>query len=83
MGMVQVRCANKRCTRPFFAREADRKRGWGRFCSKSCKAVKQEARTGQYAAFQQRSQDRFEEDCHEEAMNAMEEGWDGHKVWTS
>lgn len=22
-------------------------------------------------------------DWHEEAMDAMEEGWDGHKVWTS
>lgn len=32
------------------ARVADRKRGWGRFCSKSCKAIKQEQRTGQHAA---------------------------------
>lgn len=22
------------------------------------------------------------DDWHEEAMSAMEEGWDGHKVWT-
>jgi hypothetical protein len=33
------------------ARIADRKRGWGKFCSKSCKAVVQEKRTGQYAHF--------------------------------
>lgn len=40
------KCAQ--CADPFTARTADRKRGWARFCSKSCKALKQEARTGQY-----------------------------------
>lgn len=44
------RCA--RCGDPFPARVADRKRGWARFCSKSCKAIRQEQRTGQYAAYQ-------------------------------
>lgn len=48
--MVIVNC--KCCGAPFWAREADRKRGWGRFCSKSCKAKRQEARTGQFAARQ-------------------------------
>jgi endogenous inhibitor of DNA gyrase (YacG/DUF329 family) len=43
----QYQCAS--CGDPFLAREADRKRGWARFCSKSCKAIKQEQRTGQYA----------------------------------
>ena len=42
------------CGQPFQARTADRARGWARFCSKSCKAVKQEKRTGQYAAYQER-----------------------------
>jgi len=37
--MVEVEC--KRCKRLFVARVADRKRGWGKFCSKSCKAIKQ------------------------------------------
>lgn len=37
-----------RCGATFSGRTADRKRGWARFCSKSCKAVKQEARTGQF-----------------------------------
>lgn len=46
---VQVNCA--RCGDPFAARVADRKRGWGRYCSKSCKAIKQEQRTGQYRAY--------------------------------
>ncbi len=75
--MVDVTCANKRCKAPFKARVADRKRGWGKFCSKGCKASEQEARTGQHAAFKDR------QDWHEAGMNAMEEGWDGHKVWTS
>lgn len=40
------KCAN--CGNPFEARTADRKRGWARYCSKSCKASKQEKRTGQF-----------------------------------
>lgn len=39
------------CAKPFTARTADRARGWARFCSKSCKAIKQEARTGQHRQF--------------------------------
>jgi hypothetical protein len=46
---VEVRC--KRCKKPFLARLADRARGWGKFCSKSCKAIKQEARTGQFGNY--------------------------------
>lgn len=41
---VTVKC--KCCKQPFEARVADRKRGWGKFCSKSCKAVKQTQNTG-------------------------------------
>ena len=36
---VEVKC--KQCKSLFIARVADRKRGWGKFCSKSCKAKKQ------------------------------------------
>ena len=51
--MKQIyKCAN--CGDPFEARVADRKRGWARFCSKSCKAIKQEKRTGQYGAYLRR-----------------------------
>lgn len=35
----------KCCGQPFTARTADRARGWARFCSKSCKAKKQEQHT--------------------------------------
>jgi DNA replicative helicase MCM subunit Mcm2 (Cdc46/Mcm family) len=31
----------QRCNENFEAKIADRKRGWARFCSKSCKAIKQ------------------------------------------
>ena len=50
---AQYHC--QRCTGLFTARTADRARGWARFCSKSCKAIKQEQRTGQYAALQERN----------------------------
>ena len=46
---VEVVCAYKRCRIKFMARVADRKRGWARFCSKSCKAAEQENRTHQNA----------------------------------
>ncbi len=41
---VIVKC--KCCRNPFVARVADRKRGWGKFCSKSCKAIRQTQKTG-------------------------------------
>ena len=41
---VVVEC--KTCRMPFTARVADRKRGWGQYCSKSCKAIKQTQKTG-------------------------------------
>jgi len=44
---AQYKCL--RCQSVFQARTADRARGWARYCSKSCKAVVQEQRTGQYA----------------------------------
>lgn len=34
----------KCCGRAFLARVADRKRGWARFCSKSCKAIHQKSK---------------------------------------
>lgn len=44
----------KKCGDSFNARESDRKRGWARFCSKSCKAAHQEKRTGHYASYKRR-----------------------------
>ena len=48
---AQYKCAC--CGDLFTARVADRKRGWARYCSKSCKAKKQEAKTGQYGRYLQ------------------------------
>lgn len=45
----EVNC--KCCGKPFIARVADLKRGWGKFCSKSCKAKKQESETGHFVRF--------------------------------
>lgn len=42
------------CGNTFKARVADVKRGWGKYYSKSCKAVAQERRTGQYKAYNKR-----------------------------
>jgi endogenous inhibitor of DNA gyrase (YacG/DUF329 family) len=39
VSMTTVKC--KKCKTEFEARTADVKRGWGKFCSKSCKAKKQ------------------------------------------
>ena len=41
----------KCCKADFTARTADRARGWARFCSKRCKAVKQEQGNGQRIAY--------------------------------
>lgn len=46
--MVERICQWSGCRQAFEARPADVRRGWARFCSKSCKANHQEARTGQY-----------------------------------
>lgn len=62
----------------FTARVADRARGWAKSCSKSCAATKREKRTGAFAAYKQREARGW----HEEGLDATEEGWDGHKVWT-
>lgn len=46
--MASMTTQTCRCGKQFQARTADVKRGWGKFCSKSCKAKEQEKRTGQY-----------------------------------
>lgn len=69
--MVEVKCANKRCRLKFMARVADRKRGWGLYCSKSCKAAVQENRTHQYANYLHREDEDF-------MGHPMESGYFGH-----
>lgn len=50
-----IQCKN--CGKDKKVRKADAKRGWGKFCSKVCKAKDQERRTGQYLAFLERQDD--------------------------
>lgn len=47
--MVERKC--KCCKNLMSVREADVKRGWGLYCSKSCKAKVQEKKNGQYKAY--------------------------------
>lgn len=73
--MVDRKC--QCCGKGFTARAADVSRGWALFCSKRCKAIHQEARTGQYASLVRDDRTEFERD-----MDGVEVGWDGHKeVW--
>jgi hypothetical protein len=50
IGATKTVCCNW-CNKPFQARVADINRGWGKFCSKVCKAKRQERRTGQYRRY--------------------------------
>lgn len=50
------------CKKVFLARQADVKRGWAKFCSKRCKAMEQENRTGQFSELLLRKQ--IEEDAY-------------------
>lgn len=58
--MIDVTCHNRKCKegdgkrKVFQARAVDVKRGWGKFCCKSCKAIEQEGRTHQYANYCER-----------------------------
>lgn len=71
-GMQSCTCAW--CGKPFKARAADIKRGWGKFCSKSCKASKQEKSTGQYRAHITRARTRAA--VVDDSMDYRPEGWD-------
>ncbi len=68
---IEVVCACG-CKRKFTVRVADRKRGWGKYASKSCKAVAQERRTGQMAAYLDRQRGHsavsFESDAERESI---------------
>lgn len=79
--MINKKCAC--CGKAITVRLADHRRGWGKYCSKSCKAIKQEQRTGQYAHYRATSELRVPMDAgdrlHDAAMYGLEMGWDGHK----
>ena len=54
--MVEIICACG-CGRKKMVRAVDVRRGWGKYFSKSCKAIAQERRTGQYAKYLKRNDD--------------------------
>ena len=67
------------CHKPFQVHTADVARGWGKFCSKSCKASEQEKRTGQNRTHRVRRTERDHDDeqrMHDEAMDSATAGWD-------
>ncbi len=68
MGLIERKC--QCCGKPMMVREADVKRGWGKFCSKSCKASKQEQRTGQYRQMLNSDFGNFDNTGHQD------HGWD-------
>lgn len=76
---VKVTRICKNCQTPFIARLADVKRGWAKFCSKSCKAKEQERRTGQNAKYKALKAYQDDEAMYHEAHASNEMGWDGHK----
>lgn len=64
--MVQRKCEWRGCGKVFYAKTADVRRGWGRFCCKRCKAMEQESRTGQNRRFRERMERKFQrrdDDC--------------------
>lgn len=91
--MVKVKC--KCCPDEFMAREADRKRGWARFCSKSCAAYwKAYGRRRGHQTVEMRESAKFRNDLdretREERAEERREGgefvyvggfgpWDDHK----
>lgn len=62
------------CGKDHEVRRADLNRGWGKYCSKRCKAMEQESRTGQNAGYLDRDFDR-EMDNH---GHIFESGYFGH-----
>ncbi len=71
-------CKCARCGEMFTARVADRKRGWARFCSKSCKAIKQ---MHSMPARPARPHYISNEQMNAVALHDATAGWDDHKDW--
>lgn len=76
----EVRCKYKKCGEMFTARIADRKRGWARFCSKSCKAKQQEQQTHQHRDYL-RAIEEIEDGLFTNAHMFSNEEHDCNKEW--
>jgi hypothetical protein len=75
MTYATYKCTNASRALETSRRMADRRRGWAKFCSKSCKATEQTRRTGRGAPTPRD----LDAESHEAGMDAVEFGWDGHK----
>jgi DNA-directed RNA polymerase subunit M/transcription elongation factor TFIIS len=71
--MIQKKCEH--CGNDMLVRQADINRGWGKFCSKSCKAKKQEKRTGQYSRYLNRQ---FSTSRVDDFIDDFDGSWDAH-----
>lgn len=70
------------CKVKFMAKSADVKRGWAKFCSKSCKAKKQEAQTHQHRDYlNRRNREPFGEHSFNDAHLFSNEEHDCNKDW--
>lgn len=72
--MTERHC--KCCGKEFSARTADVKRGWARFCSKSCKATKQYRHTASTSKPALGTKDQLNDEMHEQALYDCTAGWD-------
>lgn len=75
----------KCCGSPFDARTADRARGWAKYCSKSCKAIKQTQTGGGRSRYHRHDglsgmKHKDCEQCGEKAVNGLYE-IDGRIHW--
>lgn len=64
----------KCCGDGFSAREADRKRGWALYCSKSCKAIAQTRKTGRGKPIET-----YSNSDNDFSYHAEDPSWDAHK----
>lgn len=67
---MTVKIFQCQCGKEFRAREADRKRGWARSCSKSCAASRSNQKTGKFKKYLES----LKSDEDPEGL-----GWDAHK----
>lgn len=72
------------CGKQKEVREADIKRGWGKFYSKSCKA-RYQARKNKIRTYHGVEVDNsfvgITDQEHSEIMDSLEQSWDSHKDW--
>ena len=70
---IERQCKRDGCNKVFTARVADIRRGWAKFCSKSCKAITQVQKGGQYVRYQQSNDNPCRLFPDDDAMNCQEE----------